>query len=392
MSQGAADFGIYIHAPWCRTRCPYCAFNVTVDRAAPFAAWGEAVARHWAATAHAFPGACHSLYFGGGTPSLVPPAVIGAVIDALPAGPGAEITLEANPGTLSAAALADYRAAGVNRVSVGIQTFNPHFARLLNRGHTVREAHALCRLVAEAELRSWSVDVIFALPGQRLSDLEVDLAAILALDPPHVSLYGLTFEPGTPFGRAADQGRLRPLDEESWRSMYDHTVETLEAGGWERYEVSNFARRGHRAVHNEAVWRGGPYAGLGPGAHGFEPDGHRTLNRADTAAWMQDPVEERVLPDREEAAIDLVLSTLRHRDGLPLATLRARCGREVAIASLAPLLSPPTGEALLVHTGSHLRLTRAGFPLADGVVARVCAALTSPVETPCAGPGRLPLG
>lgn len=374
------SFGVYVHVPWCRTRCPYCAFNVHVDPAAPWEAWARGIAEEWAETAPRF-GAealAHSVYFGGGTPSLAPVHTLSEILAVLPRAPRAEITLEANPGTLDAAKLAALRTAGVNRLSLGIQTFDERFAHVLNRGHTVRQARELVAEVARADFRSWSVDIIFALPGQSLADLAVDLGAILELEPPHVSLYGLTFEPETPFGRAAARGRMRPPEPELWREQYDHIVRTLEAGGWQRYEVSNFARPGHRAVHNEAVWRGGHYAGLGPGAHGFFPDGTRTLNAPDPVAWRMVP-QDRQRPTAAEAAIDLVLSTLRHCDGLTLPALETHTGHRVHLDALAPLLRPRRGPPLLVVRGESLLLTPDGYPLADGVVARVCEAL-EPVQ------------
>ncbi len=379
---GASGFGVYVHVPWCRTRCPYCAFNVYPERDARWERWAEGVVAEWAERAPAFVQApedrAHSLYFGGGTPSLCPPELLARMVAAVPLEPEAEITLEANPGTLLPERVAAWREAGINRVSLGVQTFDPRFAHLLNRGHTVAQARELVSMVAGGGFRSWSVDLIFALPGQTLADLEQDLRAILELDPPHVSLYGLTFEEGTPFGRAAEQGRLLPPDPELWRAQYDHIVDTLEAGAWERYEVSNFARPGHRAVHNEAVWRGGHYAGLGPGAHGFEPTGHRTVGTADPEAWAERFTATRELPSPAEAAIDLVLSTLRHQDGLPLALLRERTGMQVRERALRALLDPPAGAPrLLTLEGGSLRLTRAGFPVADGLVARVADALAT---------------
>lgn len=366
------EFGIYVHVPWCRTRCPYCAFNVHVDRDAPWRGWAGAVLRDWRAIAPEFgDGAAHSLYFGGGTPSLAPPEVLAEVVAALPLRPGAEVTVEANPGTLSAAGLEALRAAGVNRLSLGIQTFDARFARLLNRGHTVGQARELVELVRAAGFRSWSVDLIFGLPDQTLADLDGDLDALLAPSPPHVSLYGLTMEPGTPFGRAAEQGRLQAADPERWRAMYDRLVERLGASGLERYEVSNFARPGHRAVHNEAVWRGGPYAGLGPGAHGFTPSGRRTLNRAAPEAWLAQGLEHVEQPTPLEAAIDLALTCLRHADGLDLDELAAKTGHTVPARALAPLLT----NGLLERHQSRVRLTHAGYPLADGVVERVVTAL-----------------
>lgn len=370
-----SEFGIYAHVPWCRTRCPYCAFNVHVDRDAPWQPWADGVLRDFALVSPSFgveQGArAHSLYFGGGTPSLAPPELVAQVIAGLPLAEGAEITLEANPGTVDAGKLDAFRAAGVNRLSLGIQTFNADFAHLLNRGHTVRQAVELVAVAAAAGFRSWSVDVIFGLPKQRLLDFERDLEAILAANPPHVSLYGLTMEPGTPFGRAAASGRLHAADPDTWRAQYDAAVLAMRSGGWQRYEVSNFARAGHRAVHNEAVWRGGHYAGLGPGAHGFLPDGFRTYNQPDPAAWILDPRESRERPTPDEAAIDFVLSTLRHALGLPLDGLLATTGYDLDEAALKPLIA----GGLLYREAGSLRLTDSGYPLADGVTAKLTDAL-----------------
>ena len=370
-------FGIYIHAPWCRTRCPYCAFNVYPDREASWERWAEGVAADWASQRERFVGvagaSAHSVYFDR---KGYVDETVDQILDVLPCQEGAEITLEANPGNLSEARIEAWRALGVNRLSLGVQTFNPAFAHLLNRGHTAPQSRALAGGVARAGLRSWSLDIIFALPGQSLDDLRVDLDQMLALSPPHASLYGLTFEEGTPFGRAAANGRLSGADPDLWRQMYDHVTDALEAAGLERYEVSNFAAPGHRSAHNQAVWRGGYYAGLGPGAHGYEPSGHRTVNTASPEAWMSQPLESRLLPTPAEAATDFVLSTLRHRDGLPLDALRARTGHRVRLERLAPWTHPGRGaEPLLAREHDALRLTRAGFPVADGLVERVVDAL-----------------
>ncbi len=361
------DFGLYVHTPWCKSRCPYCAFVTYVEASPPYERWRDGILSEWAVKSADFDGPAHSLFFGGGTPSLAPAAVIGAIIGAMPLSPGAEVTVEANPGTLSAAHLADLRGYGVNRVSVGLQTFNPRFAHLLNRGHTVHEAQELLQLVAEAGFESWSVDLIFALPGQTLTDFEVDLAGILAASPPHVSLYGLTFEEGTPLTRAKERGQLAPVDDEVWRAMYLHAVATLGAHGYERYEVSNFRKQHHAAVHNEAVWRGGFYAGLGPGAHGFHPDGRRTRGHATFEAWLADPWGEVERPDAEAAAYDRVLTTLRHTDGLDLEALEADLGFVLRPSALASLLA--TG--LAHRRGPALRLRDEGWPLADTVLRKV---------------------
>lgn len=367
----SSAYGVYVHAPWCRVRCPYCAFNVYPDREADWGAWGDGVAAEWRDERRHFPGPAHSVFFGGGTPSLAPPAGLAAILDAVPRTGDAEVTVEVNPGTVDQDGLTALMDAGINRLSLGLQTFQPRLARMLNRGHTVRDADALVRAVAAMPLRSWSVDLIFALPGQTLAELDADLDALLAHDPPHVSLYGLTFEDGTPFARARDRGRLAELDDDAWRAQFERVRQRLAAAGLDAYEVSNHARTGHRAVHNEAVWRGGAYAGLGPGAHGLRPDGDRTENRGPVADWLADLTGVVSRPTPREAAADLVLTALRHCDGLDSAALVRRFGHRLDPAAVAALAR----SGLLANRGGWVSLSPRGVPVADGVVRHLCASL-----------------
>ena len=364
-------FGIYVHTPWCRTRCPYCAFNVFMDNTADYKRWTEQVKRAWANEAPHFPGRAHSLYFGGGTPSLAPASAIEALIADLPLESGSEIPLETNPGTITPDGLRAMADAGVNRLSIGVQTFDPVHARRLGRGHTVKQTRALLNTVSALGFRSWSMDLMFGLPDQTEDQLTTDLDRLLDVKPPHVSLYGLTVEPGTPFERAHAEGTLSTPSSDLWRRMYDRIVNTLEGHGWERYEVSNFARTGHRAVHNEAVWRGGYYAGLGPGAHGFRPGGERTIGPRDLDQWLDAPESTVDTPSPHDSAIDRILSTLRHTDGLDLAALRTDSGFDISSHVLDSLLE--TGSVTL--TDQHLQLAHHAFPLADGVVRRLIEGL-----------------
>lgn len=387
--QDALGYGIYVHFPWCRSRCLYCAFNVRVEAEPRMRDWAEGIRAEWALRAPSFavgPGAgavsadagagpssprAHSLYFGGGTPSLAPPGLIEGLVRHFPLEPEAERTLEVNPGTVDRARLEAFLAAGIDRLSVGVQTFHPGHARRLGRGHGRAEVEALLALLPSLPLRSWSFDLIFALPDQTLAELDHDLDQLLAVAPPHVSLYGLSYEPGTPLRRALDAGALQPTDPELWADMYARIGERLGVAGYERYEVSNFALPGHRARHNEAVWRGGRYAGLGPGAHGFLPSGVRTVNHDGLDAWLADPGGATERPTAEEAAQDLLLSTLRHADGLRLDRLAAETGHGLRPEAVAPLLR---GGALL-QQGERLRIAPAAFPLADGVVRRLAQGL-----------------
>jgi oxygen-independent coproporphyrinogen-3 oxidase len=331
----------------------------------------------WRHTSTYVNGPAHSLYFGGGTPSLTPPEIIQHLIDAFPLEPQAEITVEANPGTITKVGLEALRNTGVNRLSLGIQTFNSKHAKKLGRGHNVRQARDLLADVNTIGFDSWSVDLMFALPEQTLDELKADLDILLELQPPHVSLYGLTIEPGTAFASAERTGDIKLPQNDLWRAMYDESVETLQHAGLERYEVSNFARAGHRGRHNESIWRGGHYAGLGPGAHGFLPNGQRTLSLTSISEWLENPHPAGVQTTAYEAAIDQVLSSLRHVDGLDLSTLRANSGHKVDDDAISHL----TSGGLLTHSKEHLHLTDAAFPIADGIVRRICDGLYLPKST-----------
>ena len=366
----SATYGIYVHVPWCRTRCPYCAFNVYVDDKPPYERWRDGVLAGWADVASAFSGNAHSLYFGGGTPSLAPPALLQTIIGQLPLAPGAEITLEANPGATDAAMLQAFQQAGITRLSLGVQTWNRAHARRLGRGHTIEQTEQLLRDVAALGFNSWSIDLMFGLPDQTLAELETDLQRLLALEPPHVSLYGLSIEPNTPFAQAQDIGQLSLPDAETWRTQYDRIQAVLEGHGWERYEVSNYARPGHRAIHNEQVWRGGRYAGLGPGSHGFHPDGDRTLCAADWKEWDADPTPMRTRPTAEEAAVDYLLSSLRHIEGTQLDLLHAR-GHTIGPQTLHTLKN----HGLITFSRTKVQLLPEAFPLADGIVRRLISGL-----------------
>jgi len=358
------DYGIYVHTPWCQTRCPYCAFNVVVSTNGDYRGWADAVLAGWQANSMHFSGRAHSLYFGGGTPSLAPPETIGDLVQALPLADNAEITVEVNPGSIDKAGLEQFVRSGVNRLSLGVQTFERTHAQRLGRGHTIEQAHALLSQVNTLSIQSWSFDLMFALPDQSLEELDRDLDILLEYRPPHVSLYGLTIEHGTPFERAQSQGKLVTPDTTTWRVMYDRIVQRLTRAGFERYEVSNFAIPGHRAIHNERVWRGGHYAGLGPGAHGYLPSGARTISMRDIQAWMLSPTPLAETPSKAEAAVDFILSTLRHVDGTSHQQLQQLTGFKVPIRITEALES----HGLITTVQDHIQLTQEGFPIADGIV------------------------
>jgi oxygen-independent coproporphyrinogen-3 oxidase len=259
----------------------------------------------------------------------------------------------------------------VTRLSIGVQSLQPSVTTRLGRGHTVFQARALLEIVGQLGLRSWSFDLIFGVPGQTMAQLEADLAAIIDTAPPHVSLYGLTIEPGTPFASMEAAGTLHLPDDDTWRRQYDQIVQTLRRHGWERYEVSNFARPGHRGVHNDKLWRGGWYAGLGPGAHGFRPDGTRTTTEPDVRSWIADPAGRVTCPSAYEAAVDHLLSTLRHQEGTTHRGLWSASRHRLHPDALIDL----DQAGLITCTNPGIRLTEQGFALADGVLRRLSQTL-----------------
>ena len=220
-------------------------------------------------------------------------------------------------------------------------------------------------------LRTWSADLIFAVPGQNLSMLDRDLDALIAANTPHISLYGLSIEPGTAFQTMQQRGQLRLPDEDVWAELFDRIRERLNRVGMEHYEISNFARKGHRSVHNSSTWRGGHYAGLGPSAHGFAPDGDRWMNPADVENWLENPPPLAERPSPASAAVDYLLSTLRHIEGSDLNELYAQTGLRPTESTVQTLID----GGMLKQEGPMLRLRPAGVALADGIVQKLCESL-----------------
>lgn len=358
--------GIYVHVPWCRAICPYCAFDVVRDRGdVPWERYVDRVLEERELRRPELPDRASTLYLGGGTPSRLPPLALARLVRGLAPHAGGEITVEVNPEDAHQDWLSAARACGVTRISLGVQTTDPQGARLLGRGHTSPQAAAAISTVKLLGFPSWTADLMFALPGQTLDALDADLDTLLAWDPPHVSLYGLTFEPGTPFEARRLAGKLQPLPDDLWRTMYDRIVERLHAEGLERYEVSNFARPGHRSEHNRGYWTGRPYLGLGPGAHGFGISGRRWVNHADPARWLTgDPTAHHESPTSEEAAIDHLLSALRAVEGVDLDQLSHDTGQGLEVTAVDGLID----EGLLLREGPRIRLGHDAFPIADAVI------------------------
>ncbi len=322
---------LYLHVPFCARRCSYCDFAIAVRRAVPSARYAEAVLREWT-TWQQHPAWLESpevrtIYFGGGTPSRLDPAAIARILDAIradrPVAPGAEVTLEANPDDVTPAAAAAWREAGVNRVSLGAQSFDPDVLEWMHRTHRAEQVPLAVKALRSAGIADISLDLIFALPGALHSRFVDALAAALALRPEHLSLYGLTVEPGTPLGRWTDRGEVAPAAEDRYAEEFLAAHAALERAGYEHYEVSNAALPGHRARHNSAYWRRAPYIGLGPSAHsGFGAERRWNIREwaayADAVATGHQVLAGREELDAEAIRLEELYLGLRTSEGVPV--------------------------------------------------------------------------
>ena len=386
MRAGDAGFGVYVHWPFCLSKCPYCDFNSHVREhidEARFRAALVAELDHYAAETTGR--RLTSLFFGGGTPSLMAPATVAAVIERAArhwAFDGdAEITLEANPTSAEAANFAGYRAAGVNRLSLGVQSLDDTALAFLGRGHDASEARAALE-TARAVFPRLSCDLIYARPGQSVAAWRHELAEALAFGTEHLSLYQLTLEPGTPFHARAARGELAVPADDDAAALFDATRETLAAAGLPAYEVSNHARAGAESRHNLTYWRAGDYVGVGPGAHGrLTNHGATTATRQRRApeAWLT-AVEarghgttERTAVEPAARAAEVLMMGLRLAEGVPLARVEASSGLAFDAVVPADRLAPLVEGGLLECDGERLGATAAGLRVLDSVLAALLA-------------------
>jgi oxygen-independent coproporphyrinogen-3 oxidase len=374
-------FGVYVHWPFCAAKCPYCDFNSHVRRTIDAGRWTRALVAEVRAHAREVPGrSVDTIFFGGGTPSLMPPETVAAVIDAIAAGwhvpADVEITLEANPTSVEAGRFRGYREAGVNRLSMGMQALNDRDLRALGRRHDTGEAIQAFG-VARAIFPRVSFDLIYARQGQSLDDWrsELDRAFALAID--HLSLYQLTIEPGTRFGDLAARGRLRGLPAPGLAAdMYQATQDACAAGGMPAYEISNHARPGAESRHNLIYWRYGDYAGIGPGAHGrLTVGGIRSATEAIRApeAWLEAVERQgsglagRTPVDRPAQAVEMLMMGLRLAEGVSLARFAALDGAPLSEARLAELEE----LGVIAREDDRVRATPAGRAVLDAVLRRL---------------------
>jgi oxygen-independent coproporphyrinogen-3 oxidase len=369
-------FGVYVHWPFCKARCPYCDFNSHV-RHEPVNAmsFADALATelHWFKD-QTPDRTVTSIFFGGGTPSLMPPKAVAHVLDAIsacwPAASDAEVTLEANPTSIEANNFAGYRAAGVNRVSVGVQALNDADLKALGRQHTAEEALAAFRIAARIFPRA-SFDMIYARPGQTASQWKAELARALAEQQGHMSLYQLTIEPGTAFAELYERGKLSIPDEDPAAELFDLTQELTENAGLKAYEVSNHATPGQESRHNLLYWRYGEYAGVGPGAHSrliagenrraIVMEKHPEAWRINVLKKGNGIVEDQIVAPRGQAG-EYLLMGLRTSEGIDTGRYENLAGHSLdagRVESLESLGLVRKNDIRLIATSSGRRVLNA---------------------------------
>ncbi|MDE2452843.1 MAG: oxygen-independent coproporphyrinogen III oxidase-like protein [Burkholderiales bacterium] len=359
---------LYLHLPWCLKKCPYCDFS-SHERAGPLPQQryiDALVADLESALPLIWGRPVFSVFIGGGTPSLFEPEAIDRLLAAvrarLPLEAGCEITLEANPGTFERERFRAYRAAGVTRLSVGVQSFDDASLHALGRVHDAAQARAAVAEAAQA-FETFNIDLMYALPGQTLAGLDRDLDAALAFAPPHLSIYQLTIEPNTRFANAPPE----LPDDDSASEMLDRIVERSAAAGLARYEVSAFARPGHRCIHNLNYWHFGDYLGLGAGAHGklsFPTRIVRQVRWREPETYMANALEGRAVSNETEVTagdlpFEFMLNALRLKEGFDLGLFAERCG--LPLQRLEPAIERAVSRGLLVREGRHLAPSARGF-------------------------------
>jgi putative oxygen-independent coproporphyrinogen III oxidase len=384
LQKQADAFGVYLHWPFCLSKCPYCDFNSHVRHAAiDEARYVRAFEAEIAATAARIPGrTVTTMFFGGGTPSLMQPSTVAAILDAVAkhwtVAPDVEITLEANPTSVEAERFRGYRAAGVNRVSLGVQSLDDRVLKELGRMHSAEEALAAVA-VARSVFERYSFDLIYARPGQAPDAWANELKMAIGQAAEHLSLYQLTIEPETAFHALQSAGKLTIPDSDEARTLYDLTIETCADAGLPAYEISNHARPGAECRHNLVYWRGAEYAGIGPGAHGrLNIDGGRiataTEKRPETWLMRVESLGHGLVVDepltREERADEYLLMGLRLAEGIDPKRYQDLSGRELDPKRVAILHSEGAVETT---PAGHLRVTQACFPVLDAVVADLAA-------------------
>jgi oxygen-independent coproporphyrinogen III oxidase len=377
-------FSLYIHIPYCVSKCPYCDFNSHVVSEIPETSYTEALIQelnHYAGLDNWHGRIVQTIFFGGGTPSTFHPSSIGRILERagglFSIDSDCEITLEANPGTVDRQNFAGYRTAGVNRISVGVQSFQPHLLKFLGRVHSAGEAVKALRVIGDAGFKNFSLDLIYANPGQTLGDLEKDLDMAVSFQSPHLSAYNLTIEEGTPFHHEYHSGRMPLLSEDVEIAMAELIEGRLNDAGLQRYEISNYARPGFHSRHNVNYWQGGDYLGIGAGAHSHNKTGvqgalaQRWSNEKNPGRYMlqvretSQAVVNREAITYETAASELMFLGLRTIEGISIDTFYSRF-RKTPV-ELYPQIDSWIEGDLMEEKNRFLRLTRKGLMVANSI-------------------------
>ncbi len=366
---------VYIHVPFCKTRCIYCDFYSNVCGGNERRAYVRAACAELGQRADELAGKeVQSVYFGGGTPSLLLPEETGQILqtvrDRYNLSPQAEITLEANPDDITPEFVSRMARLGVNRMSLGVQSFNDETLRFLRRRHDARQAVRAVETIVEGGIHNVSIDLIFGLPGQSTEVWADNLRKAFSLPVTHLSSYALSIEDGAPLARLVDEGKITPIDEETYLAQYQLLMNECLKHGFKHYEISNFARPGFESRHNSGYWNETPYVGIGPGAHSFDGDKTRRMNTEDLAAYLQS--DGRPAHELEHLTLrgqfnETVFTALRTCDGINLKQLRQRFPEEWCDQLLRKsVLELTTGAVETTPNG--LRLTREGLFVSDGVM------------------------
>ena len=376
-------FSLYVHIPYCLSKCPYCDFNAYSVQTWPEERYVDALCaelQQYVSQAPWQGQTVETLYFGGGTPSLFTPASIerffNLVARLCPLAPNLEVTLEADPATVTLEKLVGYHGVGVNRLSYGTQSFQPALLKTLGRLHSVEDSFRAIAWARESGFTNLSLDLIFAVPGQTLAMLASDLSQALSFTPEHLSVYNLTYEENTPFFVMRQKGQLRPLDEDEEVAMYALIQEQCAAQGYQHYEISNFARPGFSSRHNTRYWKGDSYLGLGAGAHSFAREpvwGMRWSNERNPKTYMNKALANGSARSfvetltRTQALGEFVFLHLRQLDGFAPATFAERFG--ISLTEAFPHVTDLLAEGLLTEEADRIKLTSQGLLIADTVFA-----------------------
>lgn len=364
--------GIYIHVPFCQGRCIYCDFYSTTEGEEWKSRYVDALLAELRMRRDELPLArVHSIYIGGGTPSQLPARALSGILNEVcrlfPVDSDAEVTVEANPDDVTPEWLAALSHTPVNRLSMGVQSFDDALLRLIRRRHTAQQAVCAVEQAARHGISNVSIDLIYGLPTQTMEQWQADVCQALALDVQHLSAYSLSYEEGTPLWRMLEQGRIEEADEELSLCMYEHLIDATRAAGFTHYEISNFCRPGRHSQHNSAYWHGVPYLGFGPGAHSYDGMRTRRWNLSDLKGYVQaagsmPPHQSEVLTD-DELYDETVMTRLRTSEGLSLDLLTAAY-RAYCMAQAEPHLR----AGRLEQAGSTIRLTRQGIFTSNDII------------------------